>query len=100
MTLQPLLAAPFVIQIHALAAITAFAVGLVQLTAPKGTPGPALKVLHDSAKAAMEEPSFVALMKSRGVDVDYKSGDKLRQELAREHKEWNEVLKRLGMIKK
>src|ERR1700720_2163457 len=30
-TLQPLLAAPFVIQIHALAAITAFAVGLVQL---------------------------------------------------------------------
>src|SRR5690242_9936249 len=37
MTLQPLLAAPFVIQIHALAAITAFAVGLVQLTAPKGT---------------------------------------------------------------
>jgi tripartite-type tricarboxylate transporter receptor subunit TctC len=39
-------------------------------------------------------------MKSRGVDVDYKSGDKLRQELVREQKEWNEVLKRLGMIKK
>jgi uncharacterized membrane protein len=37
MTLQPLLAAPFVIQIHALAAITAFGVGLFQLTAPKGT---------------------------------------------------------------
>jgi len=37
MTLAPLLNAPFVIQIHALAAITAFAVGLVQLTAPKGT---------------------------------------------------------------
>jgi uncharacterized membrane protein len=37
MTLQPLLDAPFVIQIHALAAMTAFAVGLVQLTAPKGT---------------------------------------------------------------
>jgi uncharacterized membrane protein len=37
MTLAPLLDAPFVIQIHALAAITAFAVGLVQLTAPKGT---------------------------------------------------------------
>jgi tripartite-type tricarboxylate transporter receptor subunit TctC len=70
------------------------------LTAPKGTPGPALKVLHDSAKAAIEEPSFVSLMKSRGVDVDYKSGDKLRQDLVREQKEWNEVLKRLGMIKK
>ena len=37
MTLQPLFAAPFIIQLHALAAITAFAVGLVQLTAPKGT---------------------------------------------------------------
>jgi len=37
MTLAPLLNAPFVIQIHALAAIAAFAVGLVQLTAPKGT---------------------------------------------------------------
>ena len=37
MTLAPLFDAPFVIQIHALAAITAFAVGLVQLTAPKGT---------------------------------------------------------------
>src|SRR4029453_3706403 len=70
------------------------------LTAPKGTPAPALKMLHDSAKAALEEPSFVALMKSRGVDIDYKRGDKLRQELVREQKEWNEVLKRLGMIKK
>src|SRR5438552_18588929 len=37
MTLAPLFDAPFVIQIHALAAITAFAVGLVQLAAPKGT---------------------------------------------------------------
>ena len=48
----------------------------------------------------MEAPSFVELMKSRGVEVDYKSGDKLRQELVREHKEWNDGLKRLGMIKK
>ncbi len=37
MTLAPLLNAPVVIQIHAFAAITAFAVGVVQLTAPKGT---------------------------------------------------------------
>jgi uncharacterized membrane protein len=37
MTLAPLLDAPPVVQIHAFAAITAFAVGLVQLTAPKGT---------------------------------------------------------------
>ena len=37
MTLAPLLAAPVVIQIHAFAAITAFAVGVVQLAASKGT---------------------------------------------------------------
>lgn len=37
MTLAPLFAAPPVIQIHALAAIAAFAIGLVQLAAPKGT---------------------------------------------------------------
>ena len=37
MTLAPLLDAPSIIQIHAFAAITAFAVGVVQLAAPKGT---------------------------------------------------------------
>src|SRR5215813_12131141 len=37
MTLAPLIDAPTVIQIHAFAVIVAFAVGLVQLTAPKGT---------------------------------------------------------------
>jgi uncharacterized membrane protein len=37
MTLAPLLDAPAIIQIHAFAAITAFAVGVVQLAAPKGT---------------------------------------------------------------
>ena len=37
MNLAPLLAAPAVIQIHALAAFGAFALGAVQLAAPKGT---------------------------------------------------------------
>jgi uncharacterized membrane protein len=37
MTLAPLLDAPAVIQIHAFSAIAAFAVGVVQLAAPKGT---------------------------------------------------------------
>jgi uncharacterized membrane protein len=37
MTLAPLLNASPFIQIHAFAAITAFAVGVVQLAAPKGT---------------------------------------------------------------
>jgi uncharacterized membrane protein len=37
MTLAPLLGAPVVIQIHAFAAIAAFAIGVVQLAALKGT---------------------------------------------------------------
>jgi uncharacterized membrane protein len=37
MTLAPFFAAPTVIQVHALAAATAFALGIVQLAAPKGS---------------------------------------------------------------
>jgi uncharacterized membrane protein len=37
MSLAPLLAAPAVIQVHAFAAMAAFALGIVQLAAPKGT---------------------------------------------------------------
>jgi uncharacterized membrane protein len=37
MNLAPLLAAPLVIQIHAFAALGAFALGALQLAAPKGT---------------------------------------------------------------
>ena len=37
MNLAPLLAAPAVIQIHAFAALGAFALGALQLAAPKGT---------------------------------------------------------------
>ncbi|MSP49877.1 MAG: DUF2306 domain-containing protein [Alphaproteobacteria bacterium] len=37
MSLDPLLAAPLVVQVHAVAAIAAFALGIVQFAAPKGT---------------------------------------------------------------
>ena len=37
MTLAPLLAAPFAIQLHSFLAIAAFLLGLVQLLAPKGS---------------------------------------------------------------
>jgi len=70
------------------------------LTAPKGTPASVLKYIHDAAKAAMEEPAFVTLMKSRGVEIDYRAGDKLRQDLWQEQRDYAEVLKRLGMLKK
>ncbi|MFN3348205.1 DUF2306 domain-containing protein [Pseudorhodoplanes sp.] len=38
MTLEPLIQASHAIQIHTVAALSAFALGLVQFTAPKGTP--------------------------------------------------------------
>jgi len=37
MSLQPLLDAPWIIQIHAFSAMTAFVLGVIQLAAPKGT---------------------------------------------------------------
>ena len=37
MSLAPLLNAPFVIQLHAFAAMAAFVLGIVQFSAPKGT---------------------------------------------------------------
>jgi uncharacterized membrane protein len=37
MTLDPLLAAPAVVQVHAFAAMAAFVLGIVQFAAPKGT---------------------------------------------------------------
>ena len=70
------------------------------LMAPKGTPAPALKYLHDAAKAAMEEPAFVNLMKARGIDVDYRPGNTLRADLWREYKAHTDILTRLGMLKK
>lgn len=70
------------------------------LTAPKGTPAPIVKYLHDATKAAMDDPAFVSMIAGRGVDIDYRTGDKVRQDLWREYKEHGEILKRLGFIKK
>ena len=78
-----------------------FAMGVwFVLTAPKGTPAPILKYLHDAAKAAMDDPGFVKLIADRGVDIDYRAGAALRQDLWREYREHGEILKRLGMVKK
>ncbi len=70
------------------------------LTAPKGTPPAVVQYLHDAAKASMEEPSFVNLMKSRAVELDYKNGEKARADLWQEYKAYGDILRRLGMIKK
>lgn len=68
------------------------------LMAPKGTPAPVIKHIHDAAKAAMEEPAFASAMDLRGVDVDYR-GHQLRGDLWREYKLHTAILRRIGMIK-
>ena len=69
------------------------------LMAPKGTPAPVVKYIHDAAKAAIEEPAFKAAMELRGADVDYRPGEQLRTDLWREYKLHTTILKRIGMIK-
>jgi tripartite-type tricarboxylate transporter receptor subunit TctC len=70
------------------------------LTAPKGTPAPALRYIHDAAKAVIEEPGYANLVKARGVDVDYRPGESTRQDLWREYHRHTEILRRLGLLKK
>ena len=70
------------------------------LMAPKGTPAPVIKHLHDAAKAAMEEPAFGNAMAQRGVDIDYRPGERLRADLWREYKLHTEILHRIGMLKR
>jgi tripartite-type tricarboxylate transporter receptor subunit TctC len=70
------------------------------LTAPKGTPPAVVQYIHDAAKTAMEEPTFVNLMKTRAVELDYKNGEKARADLWHEYKAYGDILRRLGMIKK
>jgi tripartite-type tricarboxylate transporter receptor subunit TctC len=67
--------------------------------APKGTPAPIVKQIHDAAKAVVDDPAFAKTMDARGVDVDYRAGDKLRADLWKEYKLDTEILKRIGLIK-
>ena len=68
--------------------------------APKGTPAPVIKYLHDAAKAAIEDPKFAADMANRGIDVDYRTGSQFKADLWREYKLHTEILNRIGMLKK
>jgi putative tricarboxylic transport membrane protein len=69
------------------------------LMAPKGTPAPIVKYIHDTVKLVLEDPAFKAAMDLRGADVDYRPGDQLRADLWREYKLHTDILKRIGMIK-
>jgi tripartite-type tricarboxylate transporter receptor subunit TctC len=70
------------------------------LLAPKGTPAPVVRYIHDAAKAAIEDPKFAADMANRGIDVDYRPGPALRADLWREYKVHTELLRRIGMLKR
>jgi tripartite-type tricarboxylate transporter receptor subunit TctC len=69
------------------------------LMAPKGTPAPVVRHLHDAAKAAIEDPKFVQSMTSRGIDVDYRPGEPLRADLWREYRLHTGILERIGLLK-
>ena len=69
------------------------------LVVPKGTPASIVKQIHDAAKAVVDDPAFAKTMDARGVDVDYRAGDKLRADLWKEYKLDTEILKRIGLIK-
>jgi len=70
------------------------------LLAPKGTPAPVMRHIHDAAKAAIQDPKFTADMNGRGIDVDYRPGEALRADLWREYKLHTDILRRVGMLKK
>jgi tripartite-type tricarboxylate transporter receptor subunit TctC len=70
------------------------------LLAPNGTPPAVVRYVHDAAKAAIEDPKFVADMSNRGVDVDYRPGNALRADLWREYKGYSQLLRAVGLIKK
>jgi tripartite-type tricarboxylate transporter receptor subunit TctC len=69
------------------------------LLAPKGTPAGVVRYLHDAAKAALDDPKFGADMANRGIDVDYRPGKQLHDDLWREFKAHTELLRRAGMLK-
>jgi tripartite-type tricarboxylate transporter receptor subunit TctC len=69
------------------------------LLAPKGTPASVTRYVHDAAKTAIEDPKFAADMANRGIDVDYRPGKQLHEDLWREYKLHTEILGRIGMLK-
>jgi putative tricarboxylic transport membrane protein len=70
------------------------------LLVPKNTPVSTVKYIHDAAKSAIEDPQFANNMAGRGVDVDYRPGDRLKADLWREYKTHTEILQRIGMLKR
>ena len=70
------------------------------LILPKGTPQPVVKIIHDAFKKALEEPSFVALMKKSSVDVDYQGSEAVTKELWQSYEQCGKLVEYLGLKKK
>jgi tripartite-type tricarboxylate transporter receptor subunit TctC len=70
------------------------------LLAPRDTPPEVQKYLHDAAKEAMEQRAFVDLARQRAVEVEYRSGERLRADLMEEFRIHAELLRSLGILKK
>jgi tripartite-type tricarboxylate transporter receptor subunit TctC len=67
---------------------------------PKATPPDVVRFVHDAVKAGMDDPSFATFVKARVIDVDYRTGDKLRADLWQEYRAHTEILRRIGMLRK
>ena len=70
------------------------------LIAPKDTPPEVLRYIHDAAKGAMEEKTFLDMTKARIVEIDYRPGERLRADLMEEYRTHGELLRSAGMLKK
>lgn len=77
----------------------AFAATTFSVVAPKGLASEAARHLHDAFKGAMEQPAFAEGMKTRGIEVDYRSSDQMRGFLWEQYRAHTGMLRRLGMLK-
>jgi tripartite-type tricarboxylate transporter receptor subunit TctC len=52
------------------------------LVAPRGTPPPVLKRLHDAFRQAMDDPDYAQLLRNLYVEVSYRDGEEVKKYLA------------------
>jgi len=70
------------------------------IIAPKGTPVPIIKKLHDAFKKAMEDPRYEALCEKIGATKVYSSGEEYFRRIKEQYEVRGKILERLGMKKK
>lgn len=70
----------------------------VGLFAPAGTPEPAMKVLRDAARKAVEDPDFKAVMAKLNTPINYLDAPEFQQFWDRDAKRLAEVVKGIGRV--